>query len=266
MKAALRWTVFFGLCALPHTVRAGQPAASRPDSADAGPTLHASFGVAYETLSKDYGRWQETTLEIAQVRASGRQWSLRVLDQVRFERRDQVLGASLSRRVAGSAIRVDLEASPSHAIAPRWQAGVRLERPLGNGWVVSGSGSRRRYDTARVTLLSGGIERYVASYRMAYSGHLGLLAGGGLAGSHGLRADKLYGPRQDNLVGGLAALGQELEHLPGPGVIRTRVRSVAVVGRHWLTPRVAAIYSVTVHAQGSVYTRRGASLGVLCRF
>jgi YaiO family outer membrane protein len=94
---------------------------------------------------------------------------------------------------------------------------------------------------------------------------VGHLVGGGVAPSHRVHGDYFYG-KYDSNVGVSLAAGRELENVELRGVLRTGVRSAAVVGRQWLTPRWFVVYDAVVHEQGIYYTRKRLGLGLGRRF
>ena len=86
----------------------------------------------------------------------------------------------------------------------------------------------------------------------------------GLAASHLFQGNYYYGEQTSSVGVGLS-YGRELERLPG-GLLETNVRSIDVNGRHWFSKTLAVAYTLSLHRQGGLYTRRGVSVGLRYRF
>jgi YaiO family outer membrane protein len=102
-------------------------------------------------------------------------------------------------------------------------------------------------------------------YRGAYTLYVSHLADAGLSASHRVHGDYYY-DRLSSSIGLSFATGRELENVGPRGVLRTDVRSAALVGRQWLTPSWFVRYDVLVHEQGVLYTRTRVSASLGHRF
>jgi YaiO family outer membrane protein len=227
----------------------------------------AQAGLEYESLSDGRGDWRALVIEVSRHGSRHRAVHLTARETSRFSLRDRGVAAAvrhpLGRRVTAG---VDIEASPTHHVLPSWSVGGRADVQLTRGYVASAGLNHRRYDDVTVNLLTAGAERYVGNYRAAYTAYVAHLSGADVAGSHLVRLDRFYGREGSSLFGVALSAGAELEHLGAGTIVRTPVRAVSVLGRHWLTPRWALTYAAGMHDQGTLYTRRGGSVGVRYRF
>jgi YaiO family outer membrane protein len=251
----------------------GEPAASAPaaggQSAPDGLEwrTEAQAAFEYEALSDGRGDWRGLVVEVSRHGSRHRAVHFAARETSRFSLRDRGVAAAVTHPL-GSRVTaaVDVEASPTHRVLPSWSIGGRADVKLTRGYLASGGLSHRRYDGTTVNLITAGVERYVGSYRAAYTAYVAHLSGADVAGSHLVRVDRFYGREGSSLFGVALSAGAELEHLGGGTIVRTPVRAVSVLGRHWMTPRWALTYAAGVHDQGTLYTRRGGSVGVRYRF
>ena len=244
------------------------PSTAAPSASDSRQwRTEAQAGFEYESLSDGRGEWRGLVVEVSRHGSRHRAVHFSARETSRFSLRDRGVAAAvthpLGRRVTAS---VDVEASPTHHVLPSWSVGGRADVRLPRGYVASAALSHRRYDGVMVNLFAAGAERYIASYRAAYTAYVAHLSGADVAGSHLVRVDRFYGREGSSLFGVALAAGAELEHLGSGSIVRTPVRAVSVLGRHWMTPRWALTYAAGVHDQGTLYTRRGGSVGVRYRF
>lgn len=220
-----------------------------------------------ESLSNGHGDWQDTSFEITSETAPRRRWHAAYHDVRRFSLRDDQFGAGyvhpLTSRVTVS---VEGQGSVSHQIVPRLQLGGRVDANVGGGWVVNTGLSERRYDTGTVRILNAGVDRYAGSLRLAYTAYNAFVADAGHSMSHAATIDHSYGAGEENLLGLTVSAGRELEQDVRAALRVSRIRAVSLRGRHWLGPRIGLFYTIGVHEQGSLYTRRGATAGIAGRF
>jgi YaiO family outer membrane protein len=244
------------------------PAAAAPSASDGLEwRTEAQAAFEYESLSDGRGDWRGLVVEVSRHGSRHRAVHLAARETSRFSLRDRGIAAMVthplgSRVTAG----IDVEASPTHHVLPSWSLGGRADVQLTRGYVASAGLSHRRYDGVTVNLITAGAERYFGSYRAAYTAYVAHLSGADVAGSHLVRVDRFYGREGSSLFGVALSAGAELEHLGSGTIVRTPVGAVSVLGRHWMTPRWALTYAAGVHDQGTLYTRRGGSVGVRYRF
>ncbi len=114
-------------------------------------------------------------------------------------------------RLAENAIvTIEAQGSFSHRSFRKFGLSGRIDARLGRGGLNSGV-SGRRYDTGDVTMLSGGVEKYVGPFRLAYTAFGAFLTGEGSL-SHAGTVDRYYGRSEDNVLGVTVSAGEELEH------------------------------------------------------
>ena len=244
------------------------PPAPTPSTAENGAwRTEAQAGIEYESLSDGHGPWRGVVVEVSRHGSRHRALHLTARDTTRFSLRDRAVGAAATHPLGGRVTASgELEVSPSHRVLPAWALGARAGVRLPRGYAAHAGLRHRRYDGVTVNLLDGGAERYVGRYRLAYTAYLARLSGGETAASHAARLDRFYGRDESNLLGVGLAAGAELEHLGSGTILRTPVRALSLLGRHWFTPRWALVYGAGMHDQGALYTRRGGSVAVRYRF
>ena len=221
------------------------------------------LAVATEAVSNGHDPWRSLTLDFSGTTGNGRTLYGAVRETSRFSMRDHQFMAGLSQRVSPRLIAVtELEASPTHQVLARWMVLGRLHADLRDGWNLQTTFRHSGYDAASVNMGIITAERYWGRYRGAYTLYISRLGGSGASGSHRVHGDYYYG-RYESSLGASLSYGSELENIESLGVVRSTVRSAALVGRQWLNPRWVVVYDAVGHQQGSYYTRRrlGISLG-----
>jgi YaiO family outer membrane protein len=247
------------------TESAAQTPVPGPAPTGADRDLRVQFGGAHESLSGGRDPWRSVTLDVSSTR-NGQTVYGAVRETTRFSVLDHQFMAGFSHRLSPRLTAVtELEVSPSHQLLAQWAILGQLIAAAGNGWNVQPAFRHGTYTTASVNMGAVTAERYWGPYRGAYTLYVGHLAGGGVAPSHRAHGDYFYGRYESN-VGFSLATGHELENVEFRGVLKTEVRSAAVVGRQWLTPRWFVVYDAVIHKQGTYYTRKRLGLGLGHRF
>lgn len=245
---------------------AGAEQDSAPGTAS-NPRTQAVIGVEMQSLSSHRGTWRHASFEIIRETTTGRVWSASIHDVTRFSLRDDTLEVGYAQRVSKRATGfASLGGSLSHQVVPHLTLAAGIESGIARGWVIGGSVGHRRYDAGAVNVFKADVDRYVAAFRLSYSAFVGQVPGHGASLSHVARVDRLYGADERNLLGLIVSAGRELEQDVRDGLMTSRVRGVSLTGRHWLTPTVGFVYSAHAQEQGALYTRRGGSAGLICRF
>lgn len=230
-----------------------------------GGSVELSHGV--DVLSGDQPGWRATTLEALWTgeRATAAGFAAREL--ARFDRDDVELAALGQAPVGGFVLALEGSASPTWWFLPRWSAGLRLERAVGEGWVAAAGVRTAQYqsDQTRSTPLfaSGGLERYWGRWRAAAT-TTAVALDGTWSGSGRLALDLYYG--ESGRVGVSAAAGRELESVGGGQLLRSTVIGAAVLGAHPLSGGWAVTWELSAQRQGDVYMRTGGRLGLRRRF
>jgi YaiO family outer membrane protein len=219
-----------------------------------------------ERRSNGYEPGREVSMEISR-NLGRRRWHGGIRSSTRFALNDESVVGGVAHAFSGRVTAlVEVEASSSHRVVPRWGLAGRVDASMGKGWVVVGGVRHRAYDLVAATLMSAGVERYMGAYRMAYTLFGGRIPDGGVSASHLTRIDRLYGSDQINLVGLGVSAGTELEHLGPAGIQRTRVRALFLSGRHWVNPRWGVTYGASVTRRTALYSQTGVSAGLVARF
>jgi YaiO family outer membrane protein len=220
------------------------------------------FDAAYEHLSNGFSPWR-TAGVMLETLDGGSVFQAGVKESLRYSRLDHELTAGFQQTLISRLIAVgEAEVSPTHHVAAHWAALGRLDVRVADGWNVQGSIQHREYEAASVGITSMTVERYLGRYRAAYTVYWARLDSVDTALTHRAQGNWYYG-RTTSSIGISVSAGEELENVQPLGILRTRVRSVALTGRQWLTPAWFVAYDTLVHEQGSLYQRRrlGVSLG-----
>jgi YaiO family outer membrane protein len=222
--------------------------------------------AAYEHLSGGLSPWRTAGVSVQTERDSGGVFRAGVRESVRFSRLDHEVSAGVQRSLT-SRLTASLEAelSPSHHVLPQWAALGRMQVRVGGGWVVQEAFQHRSYEAAAVQISSTTVERYLGPYRAAYTLYVAALDGLDTAFSHRADGTVYYGARTSSIGVSISA-GEELENVQPIGILRTPVRSLALTGKHWLTPEWFVAYDTLVHEQGALYQRRRVGLRLGRRF
>ena len=230
------------------------------------PRSEVQFSYSQESLTGGYGIWRTASLDFSRKFQSGQVFYGTLLATERFRRRDQQVTVGFYQPIDRRwTLQVEASASPSRKTLPTWSAFVGIERHLSRGWNLSAGYRRTEYRSAKVNLVSSGVEKYFGNYRAAYTLYLSNLQSTGTSASHRLQFNRYYGENASS-VGVTAAFGRELESLGAGGVLQTGVRSVGISGRQWFNDRWGMNYDAWYVKQGNFYDRRGANIGIRFRF
>ena len=263
------------LAGLALLLTAGVEIASAAQAQQDPPTLpqavpartQAQFGMEMHSLSNGYGSWRDVSLEISRESGPRRIWTAGIHEVTRFSTRDDVLVGGYSQRVVTKMNAFfEGQGSPSHRVLPQVAVAAKIDGTVARGVVLSTGISHRRYDAGSADLFSAGAEWYTGRLRLSYTGYAGRIQRSGLSFSHAARVDRMYGVREENLIGLSVARGEELEQDVRAGLLTSRVRAVSLIGRYWLTSAVGVSYALGAHEQGSRYTRRGGHAAIVYRF
>jgi YaiO family outer membrane protein len=120
------------------------------------------------------------------------------------------------------------------------------------------------YNVTEVDIGELTVERYFGAYRAAVGVYPSHSSTAGSASSYRLQLSRYYG--SENNVQLMYVGGVELDRPTAiDTVLATRVRSLALFGRHWLTREWALTYGVAHTVQGTS-TRHAANVGLRLRF
>ncbi|HEY8357875.1 MAG TPA: YaiO family outer membrane beta-barrel protein [Ramlibacter sp.] len=225
------------------------------------PFDRAAVTAEHSGLDRGLADWNSLGLRLE------RHWSRREVAQLeltrtrRFGLEDTELAiggsAALAPAVTGS---MRLAYSDTHRVLPRASLAAALQYEFRPAWLLHGGLRHTRYATTQVDQGSAMLEHYFGNYSALAAVHA-VRAFGQTRPVVELRAARYYG--QGSSVGLIASSGDEAAQVAAGTVALTRVRSVAIVGRHALGQGPWALrYGLHQVRQGGAYTRSGASLGV----
>ena len=222
------------------------------------------LGYAREHLSNDSPDWQDTGIDITHRFGAREYLGVSLHDAKRFGVEDVSAAAfylmPLSDKVAAS---IEGSLSPGASFLPQKMLAATLQYEFAPAWLLHGGLKSASYAQDHVTEGSLKLERYVSDFSWSV-GWKPVHALGRYAQSFEVRGNYYYGAR--NMVGIIAAYGQEATSVAPDEVVIADVRSIALLGRHHLTPRWALTYAITRTEQGTFYTRTGGRLGVQYSF
>lgn len=181
----------------------------------------------------------------------------------RFGLSDDAYGAGFTMPLSGALTgSLSASASPTHHVLAQRVLGGELQYEFAKGWLLHGGAKSSSFDAATVNTGKLALEHYFGNWSASAGWNPTHTYGRNASGAE-LRAAYYYGER--NAVSLILAGGQEAASVPG-GVVLTDVRSAALTGRHWFSPRWAATWAVSHTRQGSLYSRNGLSLGAQYAF
>ena len=222
------------------------------------------LGYAREHLSNDSPDWQDTGIDITHRFGQREYLGVSLHDAKRFGVED-VSAAAFYLMPLTDKLALNLEGSlsPDASFLPRNMVAGQLQYEFAPAWLLYGGLKSANYAEDHVTEGLLRLEQYVSSFSWSVAWKP-VRALGTYAQSFELRGNYYYGER--NMVGLIAAYGQEATSVAPNEVVIADVRSIALLGRHHLSPRWALTYAITRTEQGSFYTRTGGRLGVQYSF
>ena len=222
------------------------------------------LGYSRESLSNDSPDWQDTGIDITHRFDAREYLGVSLHDVKRFGVEDVSAAAfylrPLNERVAAS---IEGSLSPGASFLPRSSLAATLQFEFAPAWLLHGGLKSATYAEDHVTEGSLKLERYVSDFSWSVTWKP-VSALGSYAQSFEVRGNYYYGDR--NMVGFIAAYGQEATSVAPEEVVLADVKSIALLGRHHLTERWALTYAITRVEQGTFYTRTGGRLGVQYSF
>jgi YaiO family outer membrane protein len=226
----------------------------------------AEIGATHESLTGGNRDWDSVYLDAVRNFGERRALAGGLRNVERFGLRDSEarlgyyhpLGATWTGHVEGSA-------SDEHHVLPKYSVFGQVSGAFSGGLGVNAGLRRNEYTRATVHVLALGLERYWGNWRGAYTLYSGHPEGAGSASAHRFQLHYYYGTRSS--IGLSGTRGREVENAgPPAGVLTSDVRSIALSGRHWMTPQWGLTWELLVHEQGDLYRRRGVLLGLRHRF
>lgn len=233
--------------------------------AQQGPRVGLEGSHAREDLSGPNAPWTDTWLALDLKLATLQAFSARLRETERFGLRDreQALGAYLPLG-EGWSVELDLAASPTHRVLPRYAFLAQVGTTLGGGWGAYAGFRHSSFTQSAADLRLFTLERYFGAERVAYTFYSGKPDGGGSAPSHRLQWSHYFNDR--DYVGLSVAAGREVENVAPAGLLTSKVRNLTLTGRWWFAPGWALTGEASVHEQGNLYRRHGVRLGLRHEF
>jgi len=231
------------------------------------PELELEFGASYESLSNDKPDWQSYFIRFKRKFTSGQALYGEASAVTRFNQTDPNFMIGLYQPLNQSKqwfATFEAAGSPNHQVLPVISLFGQLGHNFGAGWIGTAGFRHNHYSADKVNMGVFGVEKYFKAYRGAYTLFVAHLNGSGASTSHVFQGNYYYGERSS--VGAGVAFGQEIESVGNGQFIRSDVREVSLIGRHWINQRWGLSYVALWHRQGTFYTRSGAQVGVLLRF
>lgn len=226
--------------------------------------LETELGQTYDSLNHGYADWHSTYLDILENAGDGKTIYGTVRETERFSLTDQELlaGAYYPLDSRWTAL-IEANLSPSHKVLPESSELLQIQRALSQGWGVHLGVRHTEYQsggTVDIIRETFTLRRYVGNYRLAYTYFANQIEGGGTPDSNMVQATYYYG--EHNYIGVTYAVGSEVLNLPPAPPDYYNVRSIALEGRHWFTPRLALTHELEISDEGHLYERKGIQLGI----
>lgn len=230
-------------------------------AADASPETTTTLRLisATEHLSNDTPDWHETGIGLKFDFNLRHGLDLAVSETRRFGLHENQLAASYTVPLSSAlTATLDGNVSSKHGVLARHSLGTGLQYEFAPAWLLHGSVRSSSYDTVTVNQTVFMLEHYFSSFSWML-GWRPTRAFGTTAHGVEVRGSYYYGDR--NSVTVILAGGQEAASIPS-GVLLADVRSVALLGRHWLDRSWAVSYGAAHTRQGDLYSRNGVNLGI----
>ena len=228
------------------------------------PETRVALVTEHSHLDQGLASWRQHSLLVS------RHWDARTVLMAeahgteRFGRTDHeyAIGGSLPLTPA---LTLGLRAatSPSHRVIARGSAGGTLQYEFAKGWLVHGGLRHTRYDATDVDQGSLMLERYFDDFSVLGAVHR-TRAFGQHHESHELRGSWYYADKSS--IGLFLASGDEVAQVGAGALAVSRVRSVALVGKHHPGGSWTVHYGLHRIEQGTAYTRSGFTLGAQYAF
>lgn len=231
-------------------------------------STHSNFetGGSYENLDRNFASWNSTY--IGGFRSFGQRSNIygRASQVQRFDMQDVAIVAGLTRPLTERwTLGLEADYNPAHHFLPQWALQGSAHYKMDYGFGALFNFRHAGYSLLDTDTGSVGLERYWGDFRIAYTLYISQLQfAPEPTFSHLGQIAYFYGDR-DQI--GIAIGGGQQVMLLGPGrLINADVESYALHGQHWVTPKWALVYDISLNVQGTAYTRYGATFGVRYAF
>lgn len=239
-------------------------------AATSAPTqsTHSNFetGGSYENLDRNFASWNSAY--IGGFRSFGARSNIygRASQVQRFDMQDVAIMGGLTKPLTERwTLGVEADYNPAHHFLPQWALQGSAHFRMNHGFGALFNFRHAGYSLLDTDTGSFGLERYWGNFRIAYTLYISQLQSAPAPTfSHLGQIAYFYGDR--NQVGIAIGGGQQVMLL-GPGrLANADVESYALLGQHWVTPKWALVYDLSLNVQGTVYTRYGATFGIRYAF
>lgn len=223
--------------------------------------IEVEAGLTYDSLDNGYSPWKSAYLEGTVKDEAGDVYYGTARRTERFSLLDTELSAGIYKSLEDKmTVNAEATASPSHNVLPSFSVAAYLHKSLEMGWGIQGGGRYRRYTNSTTYSASFMIEKYISHFRSHLTIYPAHASGAGSSSSIALGTDYYYGEK--NRIGLIYADGKEVENIGFNRVLTTKVQSITLLGRHWISDNTAISYETFSHEQGENYTRYGIRIGV----
>jgi YaiO family outer membrane protein len=227
--------------------------------------LQLEYSLQREHLSGGRAPWTEHQLQLDLKAASGLAGGARLRETERFSLRDSEGAAWVHVPFGdGWSALVDLAASPTHDVLPRYALLGQIEKRLPGGWGIAAGLRHSSFSRTDADLRMLTVDRYIGAHRVAYTFYSGKPEGGPSAPAHRLQWSYTWNDR--DTLGISASRGREVENVVPAGLLTTDVRNLSVFGRYWFAPDWAVVADAGRQQQGNLYRRDGFRLGLRHQF
>lgn len=221
--------------------------------------VQAELAVESSRLSNGSPDWRELSARIARTRGPRQVQELTIIHSRRFGLSDQQISALVATPVASKlTASFSAQASPSHRVLARHGASGSLQYEFAPAWLLHTGVGFKRYNDASVTQGSVMLEHYFSAFSAA-AAWKPVRALGVDAGSTELRAAWYYGGASSLAV--VHSRGDEATAVAAGRVELADVRSLALFGRHQISPAWSLSYALSRTRQGSFYNQNSVRLG-----
>lgn len=221
----------------------------------------------YESLTKNLGNWKSVTLNFRydfsrrQVLYGSYEKAYRA--NISSDQATIGLYQPLSKRFT---LNLETSVSPEHKFLPKWSGLAQIETKLSSTVFLNTGYRRTNYEAVKLNVFNIGVEKYWKAYRFVYNASLANGKNLGNSFSNRIQADRYYGERA-NYIGADFSFGNEVSSILNDGkVLKSKITSVSVGGKHWLTNNFGINYRASFYKQGDFYSRGGTTLGAIFRF
>jgi len=196
----------------------------------------STIEIGHERSRLDNGtpHWRETDARIQHTLGKHSYVALGLLDSRRFGQKDSQIAvayaAPLSSTLVGT---VEASFSDTHRVLAKRSVGLSTQYAFAPAWLAHTGIRNTRYDAVSVNQGSLGLEHYIADFSWMATWYP-VRAFATTANSFAVRGNYYYGER--SFVGLIAATGEEATPIGASNVVVADIRSLALIGRHTLTP------------------------------